>query len=59
MHFVLNYFRKATALHHKYPALIYGKYTLLDKLNPDIYAYTGELDGNKFLVLLNFSNHQA
>jgi oligo-1,6-glucosidase len=58
-HSVLNYFRKATALRHKYPALIYGKYTLLDKLNPDIYAYTRELDGNKFLVLLNFSNHQA
>jgi oligo-1,6-glucosidase len=58
-HSVLNYFRKATALRHNYPALIYGKYTVLDKLNPDVYAYTRELDGNKFLVLLNFSNHLA
>jgi oligo-1,6-glucosidase len=56
---VLNYFRKTTALRHNNPALIYGKYTLLDRSNPDIFAYTRELDGKKFLVLLNFSNHFA
>jgi oligo-1,6-glucosidase len=36
--------------------LIYGKYTLLDKGNPDVYAYTRELDGKKALVLLNFKD---
>jgi oligo-1,6-glucosidase len=56
---VLNYFRKTTALRKNNPALIYGKYTLLDKSNPDVYAYTRELDGKKFLVLLNFSSRQA
>ena len=41
------------------PVLIYGKYTLLDKDNPDVYAYTRELDGKKVLVLLNFNDKPA
>jgi oligo-1,6-glucosidase len=41
------------------PVLIYGKYALLDKDNPDVYAYTRELDGKKMLVLLNFRNKTA
>ena len=56
---VLNYFRKLTALRKKYPAFVYGKYTLLDKSNTAIYAYTRELNDKKFLVLLNFSDHIA
>ena len=52
----LNYFRKMTALRNKYDVLVYGKYTLLDKNNPDVYAYTRELDGKKLLVLLNFKS---
>jgi oligo-1,6-glucosidase len=39
--------------------LIYGKYSLLDKNNPDVYAYTREWKGEKFLVVLNFSAKQA
>jgi oligo-1,6-glucosidase len=41
------------------PVLVYGKYTLLDKDNPNVYAYTRELDGKKVLVLLNFSDKNA
>ena len=41
------------------PVLVYGKYTILDKNNPDVYAYTRELDGEKFLVLLNFTSKNA
>lgn len=56
---VLNYFRKMVNLRKSNPALIYGKYTLVDKDNPNIYAYTRELDGKKLLILLNFSNKTA
>ena len=51
----LNYFRKMTKLRkdHK-DVLVYGKYTLLDVDNPDVYAYTREGDGEKVLVLLSF-----
>ena len=51
---VLNYFRKIVKLRKDNLALVYGKYTLLDKTNPDVYAYTREMDGKKLLILLNF-----
>lgn len=55
----LNYFRKITTLRKSTPALVYGKYTLLDAANPSVYAYTRELDGKKLLVLLNFKKEAA
>lgn len=56
---VLNYFRKMVKLRKSNDILIYGNYTLLDKENKDVYAYTRELNGKKILVLLNFSAHNA
>jgi oligo-1,6-glucosidase len=55
----LNYFRKMVKLRKTNPVLVYGKYTLLDKANPDVYSYTRELDGKKMLVALNFHDHPA
>lgn len=55
----LHYFRKMVQLRKDNPVLVYGKYTLLDKANPDTYAYTRELDGKKLLVLLNFRSTPA
>jgi oligo-1,6-glucosidase len=46
-------------LHKKEPTLIYGKYTLLDKENPNVYAYIRELNGKKLLVLLNFTDKNS
>ncbi|HLI92884.1 MAG TPA: alpha-glucosidase [Puia sp.] len=56
---VLNYFRRAVALRKNNPALVYGRYTLLDPDNPDVYAYTREGLGKKMLILLNFRKHPA
>ena len=52
---VLNYFKKMVNLRkdHK-EVLVYGKYTLLDRENPDVYAYIREADDEKVLVLLSF-----
>ena len=55
----LNYFRKLTKLRKENLVLVYGKYTLLDKDNPKVYAYTRELDGKKMLIVLNFTNALA
>ena len=55
----LNYFRKIVKLRKDNLVLVYGKYTLLDKENPQVYAYTRELNGKKILVLLNFSSKPA
>ncbi len=55
----LNYFRKMVKLRKENPVLVYGKYTLVDKDNPAVFAYTRELDGKKLLVLLNFTGKSA
>lgn len=53
----LNYFRKMVQLRKNNKTLVYGKYTLLDKNNPHIYAYTRGTGSDKILVLLNFSGN--
>jgi oligo-1,6-glucosidase len=55
----LNYFRSMVALRKSHPALVYGKYTLLDKSNPNVYAYTREYEGQKYLIVLNFTSKNA
>jgi len=55
---VLNYFRKAVAMRRQHKVLIYGEYQLLDKANPQVYAYTRTLGQEKVLVVLNFSSDQ-
>jgi oligo-1,6-glucosidase len=55
----LNYFRRIVKLRKDNPVLVYGKYTLLYKNDPKIYAYTRELNGEKMLVLLNFSKDKV
>jgi oligo-1,6-glucosidase len=56
---ILNYVRKLTTIRRANPVLIYGKYQLLDAKNPNIFAYTRELNGEKVLVLLNFTKQKA
>ena len=52
---VLNYFKKMVKLRKdQKDILVYGKYTLLDKDNPEVYAFTREANGEKVLVLLSF-----
>ena len=54
----LQYFRKIVRLRKdNKDILVYGKYTLLDKDNPEVYAYTREANGEKVLVLLSFSKN--
>jgi oligo-1,6-glucosidase len=55
----LNYFKKLIRLRKENLVFTYGKYSLLDKDNPSVYAYTRELNGKKILVLLNFTTNPA
>jgi len=55
----LNYFRKMVKLRKSNLTLVYGKYNLVDSENKNIYAYTRELNGEKLLILLNFSSQKA
>lgn len=56
---VLNHFRKMTRLRKEEPVLVYGKYELLQKEHPKIYAYARKLGADKMLVLLNFSKEKS
>ena len=56
---VLNYFRKLVQLRRQNKTLVYGKYSLLDKDNPKVYAYTREDGEKKLLIVLNFSSVNA
>lgn len=55
----LQFFRKMVRFRKENSVLVYGKYTLLDKKNPDCYSFIRELDGRKFLVMLNFRKTSA
>ena len=55
----LNYFRSLTSLRKANPVLVYGKYTLLDKSNPNVYAFIREEGNQNLLILLNFSDSSA
>lgn len=52
---ILHYVRKMIALRKtNADVLVYGKYTLLDAANKNLYAYTRSDGKNTFLILLNF-----
>ncbi len=55
----LHYFKKMIQIRKNNAALIYGSYTLIDKGNTAVYAYTRELREDKFLVMLNFTSNVA
>ncbi len=55
----LNYFRNLVSVRKNNPVLIYGEFEVVDKENPNVFAYTRELNGKKVLVLLNFTAKTA
>ncbi len=56
---VLNYFRKMIQLRKNNLTLVYGAFELVDENNKQIFAYTRQLDDEKLLVVLNFSDTAA
>ncbi|RKR80779.1 oligo-1,6-glucosidase [Mucilaginibacter gracilis] len=56
---ILNYFKQVVALRKSTLALVYGRYKLLDAANPDVFSYTREFNGEKYLILLNFKTTNA
>ncbi|WP_133552013.1 glycoside hydrolase family 13 protein [Algoriphagus boseongensis] len=56
---ILNHFRKMTKVRKENPALVYGKYELVQKEHPDIYAFTRKGEGQNLMVILNFSKNSS
>lgn len=56
---VLNYVRRMIRLRKNNLTLIYGAFKPEDENNEQLFAYTRELDDQKLLVVLNFSDRPA
>jgi oligo-1,6-glucosidase len=52
---VLHYLRRMIELRKSEPALVYGRYQLVDRANPEVFAYTRRLNGRTLMVALSFS----
>jgi oligo-1,6-glucosidase len=52
---VLHYFRRLIRLRKSEPVLVYGTYRLLDRENPEVFAYTRSLNDRILMVALSFS----
>ena len=52
---VLQYVRRMIKLRKSEPTLVYGRYTLLDRANPEVFAYTRRLGARTLMVALSFS----
>lgn len=52
---IFHYYRKLIAMRKEEPILVYGHYALLEPDNESLYVYTRELDGQKLLVICNFT----
>lgn len=55
---IYHYYQKLIQLRHQMPIIVYGKYELLEKDHPDLFVYTREYQGEKLLVITNFSTHE-
>ncbi len=56
---ILHYYKKLISLRKEHKIMVYGRYQLILKDHPSIYAYTRSLNGEKLLVLLNFTGKKA
>jgi len=52
---IYYYYQKLIELRKKFPVIVYGIYELILPEHEQIYAFTRTLDGEKLLVILNFS----
>ena len=55
---IYHYYQKLIQLRHQMPIIVYGKYELLEKDHPDLFVYTREYQGEKLLVITNFSENE-
>lgn len=56
---ILNHFRKMTKVRKDNPVLVYGKYEIIQREHPTIYAFTRTLENVRMLVVLNFSENNS
>ena len=53
---ILNFYRKAIDLRKKLPVVRHGDYREHFHMDPNLYVYSREMDGQRLLVVCSFSN---
>lgn len=56
---IYHYYRKIIALRKAHPIIVYGDYELILPEHETIFAYTRTYEGEKLLVITNFSSDEA
>lgn len=56
---VVNFYKKAIALHHAHPALTFGTYAPVDEKNKRVLAYLRRGETETLLVAINLSDRQT
>jgi oligo-1,6-glucosidase len=56
---VFHYYRRLIGLRKENPIMVYGSYDLILAEHEQIYAYVREYEGQKLLIMLNFSGEEA
>lgn len=56
---VLNFYKDMIKIKKSNETLIYGKYDLILEDHEKIYAYTRELDGEKYVIICNLSDEES
>jgi oligo-1,6-glucosidase len=55
---VYHYYQKLIQLRHDSDLIVHGHYQLLDQENPDLFCYEREWNGEKLLVICNFTKKE-
>ena len=53
---IFNYYKNLIMLRKEYPSLVYGRFVQADNNHENVFAYTREYEGEKLLVILNFTD---
>jgi len=56
---VYNYYKQLIKLRKEHDIIVYGEYDLILENHPQIFAYTRTLEGEKLLVVTNFSDQEV
>ncbi|WP_088072304.1 glycoside hydrolase family 13 protein [Gottfriedia luciferensis] len=56
---IFNHYRQLIELRKKLPVIVYGSFEMLAENDDKIFAYTRELNGEKLLVVANFTKENA
>lgn len=56
---ILNFYKSLIKLRKSYKTFINGKCTLVDEMNPQVYAYTRKDEEGEFLIICNLTKREA